>query len=385
MPDDPLKEQLMSYARDAAEVASQPGTEAIHRRARRHYRRLAALTVTGVLLVGGVAVGVGLQRAGSTPTVNQPQPPVTAAPPRVAPPESFVAWVHGGEGADSGELAVVSTATGEVIRSLVPQSNPSYALSPDRRWVYFRSSFQPRELHRVPLAGGRPERVTTTGGEPGMLAVSPDGSKLAWETQSGNRPALRVRDLARGTERVLPVPGPLTGPEAITRGHWAWSPDSRQLAVTVLHGIDRGYLELKTVDVATGRWRHRFNFDARHGGGSEGCATAMAWPTGSRHIVCVQTVVAGDPAAPRQTYRLVHVDPATGATIPGAVLASGRDLTLYPTDFDPSGRYLLFGLQDTHSVSTWWSRGGRPVRVKRIEIGNEAPAGVAGAYVAGQW
>jgi hypothetical protein len=381
MRDDLLKEQLMSYARDAAEVSSQPGAEEIHRRARRHYRRLAALTVTGVLLAAGVGIGVGLDRAGSAPTVDQPRPQVTAAPPRVAPPESFVAWVHGGAGADSGELAVVSTATGEMIRSLVPQSNPYYALSQDRRWVYFRSSFEPGELHRVPLAGGRAERVTTTGGESGMLAVSPDGSKLAWEAQSGNRPALRVRDLARGTERDLPVPGPLTGPEAITRGSWAWSPDSRQVAVTVLHGIDRGYLELKTVDVATGRWRHRFNFDARHGGGHECCLT-VEWPSGSRRITVVQTIYHADEQT--RTYRLVYVDPATGAATPGAVLAVGD---VYPShfDFDPSGRYLLFGLQDTHTVSTWWSRGGNPVRVKQIEIGSEAPAGVAGAYAGGQW
>jgi hypothetical protein len=381
MPDDLLKEQLMSYARDAAEVSSQPSTEEVHRRARRHYRRLAALTVTGVLLAAGVAIGVGLDRAGSIPTVDQPRPQVTTAPARVAPPESFVAWVHGGAGADSGELAVVSTATGEMLRSLVPQSNPDYALSQDRRWVYFRSSFEPQELHRVPLAGGRAERVTTTAGESGMLAVSPDGSKLAWETQSGNRPALRVRDLARGTERVLRIPGPLTGPEAITRGNWAWSPDSRQVAVMVVHGINRGYTELTTVDVATGRWRHRFNFDAKHGGGHECCLT-LEWPSGSRRITVVQTIYHADEQT--RTYRLVYVDPATGAATPGAVLAVG-DVHPSHFDFDPSGRYLLFGLQDTHTVSTWWSQGGRPVRVTLIEIGNEAPAGVAGAYVSGQW
>jgi WD40 repeat protein len=269
-----------------------------------------------------------------------------------------------------------------VIRSLVPQSNPYYALSPDRRWVYFQSSFEPRELHRVPLAGGRAERVTATGGESGMLAVSPDGSKLAWEVSAGDRPALRVRDLARGTERVLRVPGPLSGPEVISRGRWTWSPDSRRLAVQVLHGIDTGYSELKTVDVATGRWRHRFNFDARHGGGPECCA-AMDWPAGSRRLALVKTVY-GDGGTVR-AYRLVYVDPATGATAPGPLLAGG-DQTFGPhLDFDPSGRYLLFGLQDAHTVSTWWSRGGRPVRVKRIELGDHSPAEVAGAYVGGQW
>ena len=49
MRDDLVKEQLQGYARDGAEVAFQPGPGEIHRRARRHYRRLAALTVAGVL------------------------------------------------------------------------------------------------------------------------------------------------------------------------------------------------------------------------------------------------------------------------------------------------------------------------------------------------
>ena len=378
MRDDLLKEQLMSYARDGAEEAFQPGAAEIYRRARRHYQRVAALAVTGVLLAGGVGLGLGLHRAGSIPTVNQPRPPVTGAPHKAAPPTSFVTVVHGGAGADSGDLAVVSTATGEIIRSLAPATSPYFTVSKDRSWVYFQSSSPSQGIYRVPLAGGTVEKVTDTA-ESSMLAVSADGSKLAWEVATGNRPALGVRDLARGTERVLPIPGPLSGPETITRGNWAWSPDSRQVAVLVVHGISRGYTELLTVDVATGRWRHRFNFDAKHGGGSD-CCVAMAWPAGSKRIVIVPVVVNGT----RNTYRLVYVDPKTGSAAPGIVLAAG-EMTLYPLDVDPSGRYVLFGLQDTHTVSTWWSGGGKPVTVKRIEIGSEAPADVAGAYVGGAW
>ena len=96
----------------------------------------------------------------------------------------------------------------------------------------------------------------------------------------------------------------------------------------------------------------------------------------------VQTIYHADQRT--RTYRLVYVDPASGAATPGAVLAVG-DVDPYRFDFDPSGRYLLFGNQDAHTVSTWWSRGGKPVRVARIEIGNEAPAGVAGAYTGGEW
>lgn len=392
MRDDLLKEQLMRYATDGAEQAFQPGAADIRRRGRRHYQRLAALTVTGALVVaGGIGLGLGLRRAGSVPVVNPPPPAVTVppAPHKAAPPESFVTVVHGGAGADSGDLAVVSSATGEMIRSLAPATYTPYSVSHDRRWVYYTSSLPSQGIYRVPYVGGAPEKVTTVA-ETGGLAISPDGAKLAWEVQSGrsrNRPALRVRDLARGTERVLEVPGPLSGPETITRGHWAWSPDSRQIAMLVTHGISSGYVELMTVDVATGTWRHRFNFDARHGGGGQECCVAMAWPAGGRGIAIVQTMVhpGGNVDDPSRTYRLTYVDPAIGATAPGIVLAAGR--SLYPSglDFDASGRYLLFALQDTHSVSTWWSGGGKPVRIKRIEIGDRVPAEVAGAYLGGDW
>jgi len=383
MHDDLLREQLMSYARDGAEHAFQPGPSGIHRRARRHYQRLAALAVTGVLAAGGIGLGLGLGRAGSVPIVNHPNPPVTVAPRPAGPPESFVTAISGSPGADSRDLAVVSTATGELLRSLAPMSSASsfFTVTGDRRWVYFPATTPSPGIYRVPYAGGTATRVTGIA-EPAELAVSPDGAQLAWEVTSGNRPAVRVRDLARGREHLLPVPGPLLGPRAISRGLWAWSPDSRQLAVLVLHGISTGHVELMTVDAATGTWRHRFNFDARHGGGPE-CCEAIAWPAGSRRLAVVRSVYGAGGVV--RAHRLVYVHPATGATTNGPVLA-GRDQTFYPRlDIDASGRYLLFGVQDTHSVTTWWSGGGRPVRVKRIELGDQAPAFVGGAYVGGDW
>jgi hypothetical protein len=47
------------------------------RRTRRHYRRVAALTVTGVLLAAGLVVGLGLRGGGGVATVEQPVPSVT--------------------------------------------------------------------------------------------------------------------------------------------------------------------------------------------------------------------------------------------------------------------------------------------------------------------
>ena len=253
----------MSYAYDVAIGA--------HRR----HRRLAALTVAGVLAVG-VGLGLGLRRAGTAPPAARPSPPAAVVPRPAAPLDSFVTTVSGGAGADSGDLAVVSTATGEPLRSLAPLANtsPLYTVTRDRRWVYFPATTPSPGIYRVPYGGGPATKVTGIA-EAAWLAVSPDGSKLAWETTSGNRPALRVRDLAAGRERVLAVPGPLSGPLVVSRGQWTWNPDSRQLAVLVTHGISTGYVELKTVDAATGAWRHRFNFDARHGGGPDCCE---GWP-----------------------------------------------------------------------------------------------------------
>jgi hypothetical protein len=85
-------------------------------------------------------------------------------------------------------------------------------------------------------------------------------------------------------------------------------------------------------------------------------------------------------------HQLLYADPATGTVTAGPVLLRGDNSSFGPGfDFDPSGRYVLYGTQDDHSVSTWWWSGGKPVLVKRIEIGGQVPADVAGAYVGGAW
>jgi hypothetical protein len=75
----------------------------------------------------------------------------------------------------------------------------------------------------------------------------------------------------------------------------------------------------------------------------------------------------------------------TGAATPGITLPSGPTLDLWPLDFDPTGRFMLFGMQTTDSVSTWWSGDGKPVKVNETRIGDHVPAEVAGAFLGGQW
>jgi hypothetical protein len=391
MRDDLIKEQLMGYANDAAREALQPGTAEIYRRARRRRRRVAALSVTGVLLVAGAAVGYGLRGTSPIPSINRPRPPVTSQVPnplpRLAPPRSFVTVIEGGAGADSSDLAVVSAATGEPIRSLAPATTHAYSVSQDRAWVYFLSNSPSWGIYRVPYDGGTVEKVTETS-ESSALALSPDGSKVVWEVVSGNRSGLWVRDLIKGTERLLLIPGPVSGADAVNRGSWVWNPDSRHVAMVVTRGLTGVRAGLEMVDVVTGRWRHMLDFDGRDGrdGGLRGCCGAMAWPAGSERIAFVQGTPR-DPANPGSPLenRLVYVDPTTGAATPGIALPSGPNLDLYRLDFDPSGTFMLIGGQDAHSVTTWWSGGGKPVKVRQVRLGDHVPVEVAGASVGGQW
>jgi len=268
----------------------------------------------------------------------------------------------------------------------------AYSVSHDRRWVYFKSASPTPGICRVPYAGGSIQKVIDTGPRSiPSLAVSPDGSKLAWSVpfiMSPKHPGLKVRDLATRAEWFLPLPGLTSSSRPVDLREWTWSPDSRSLAVAVKHYTSNGEslhdTELQTVNVVTGQWQRRFTFDARHGSRPD-CCVWMAWPTGSKRIAVVQFTSSGSRAKQTRTFRLVYVDPATGATTSGVVLASGPALFLTSFDFDASGRYVLFGLEDSPSVSTWWSDGGKPVMVNRIATGGQAPWQVEGVYEGESW
>ena len=342
MRDDLLKEQLMSYARDGAENAFQPGPAEIRRRARRHYRRVAALSVSGVLLAAGVGIGLGLYGRGATPTVNQPQPPVTSPAPQVVPPSTApttkphptttTGAVHTGppssfvtlvgppnpSASQAPRIGVVSTSTGKVIRYL---SGPPAAgavvsrpvVSADRRWVYYTVSAGsgPPQTYRVPFAGGPTTKVAETAG--GDLVVSPDGSKLLFDARlaPGGRYGFTIWDLARGAERFIPFPFPQGG-EVFG---YAWSPDSRQVALIRGAVLDNEKFptQLFLLDVATGRWQQAVTFDANHGPAPEFGHLNVAWPAARRLAFVAR--IAGSGKLPGK-HQLVYVDPRTGKLTP---------------------------------------------------------------------
>jgi hypothetical protein len=411
MREDLLKEQLMSYARSAAEAASQPGAAAIHRRARRHYRRVAALTVAGVLAAAGLGVGIGLGRDHPTPTVDQPSPPVTSPAPDVKPPATtpppgttpHPATTTGtvAAGPPSGfvtlvgpinqpeRVAVVSTSTGRVVRYLTgpPPAGTAAgrpALSPDRAFVYYSlSGSGPRTgTYRVPFAGGPATRVTRTVGW--GLAVSPDGSKLLLDArgQPGWRYGLVVLDLAGGRERFLAFPFPQRGDIF----GYAWSPDGRQVAVVrgpVTDGDPPA--QLFVLDVAGGHWRMVTRFGAP-GPVPEFAERNLAWPA-PRKVVFVARFAASDSVPGR--YRLVEADPRTGGLTPRPTVlvtdpSAGRRVTPRYIDLDPGGRYLLYGIDGLSLTTRWVDLTGKrpPVMVGRFDALSTSERH---AYEAGDW
>jgi hypothetical protein len=416
MRDDLLKEQLMSYARTAADAASQPGAAVIRRRARRHAQRVAALTAAGVLVAVVLGVGIGLRRDHTTPTGDQPRPPVTSLAPvkppattpvptptstphpptttgpvAAGPPSSFVTLVGppNPSATRPPRVAVVSTSTGQVVRYLTgpPPAGTDLgrpALSPDRAWVYYSlpGTGGKAGTYRVPFGGGPATKVTGTAGW--SLAVSPDGSKLLLDARTGPRPryGLVVRDLAGGKERFMAFPFPQAGDVF----GYAWSPDSRQVALVrgPVTDNERFPTQLFVLKVASGRWRTAVTFDARGPAPIYG-ELGLAWPA-PRRVAFVARVADSDTAPGR--YRLIGVDPQTGEQTPLAVLASDPSATRRVRtrflDFDARGRYLLYGVEGLHLTTRWLDTSGKraPVEVGRFDALSDKETH---AYEAGAW
>jgi hypothetical protein len=367
--------------------------------------------VAGVLAAAGLGVGIGLGRDQGTPTVDQPSPPVTSPAPGVkppattpapgttphptttgpaaaGPPSSFVT-LAGPVNQPEERVAVVSTSTGKVVRYLADQPPAATAagrpaLSPDRAFVYYSvsGSGPGTGTYRVPFAGGPATRVTRTVGL--GLAVSPDGSKLLLDArgQPGSRYGLAVLDLAGGRERFLAFPFPQRGDVF----GYAWSPDSRQVAL-IRGRVSDGDppARLFVLDVAGGHWRTVTSFGAP-GPVPEFAERNLAWPS-PRKVVFVARFAEGDSG--RGRYRLVEVDPRTGRLTPRpSVLvtdpSSGRRVTPRYIDLDPSGRYLLYGIDGLSLTTGWVDLTGKrpPVMIGRFDTLSSSERQ---AYEAGDW
>lgn len=385
MRDDLLKEQLMSYARSGAEEAFQPAAAAIHRRARRHYQRVAALTVAGVVLAVGLGVGIGLRRDGGTPTVDQPVPTLTSPGPAVPStrppatsngrlPETFVGGIDN-------RVAVLSTATGKIVRTLWtgPAGGTVHGvgLSPDRSTVYFSAGpVDPCErpgIYRAPSAGGPVQRIVTGESASGRIATSADGSRLAYlayPCPSAGEIDVVLRDATGGLVRRWSR----SPADQMLAAGISLSPDGRRVAVPVLDQLDPVGVRLldatKGTTVADGRL-------IRAPDRGCGLVSAVFEPRTGRLAGFERCLPADLQSDTPPRFRLVHLDPDSGRLL-GRSFAfddtTGADLTVNTMDFDQGGRHLLYwvGSHDPAdsqaprpATGTWRSSdGGRPVRIQ---------------------
>jgi hypothetical protein len=380
MRDDLLKEQLMHYARSAAEQAVQPDAAAIHRRARRHYRRLAALTVTAVLLVVGVGVGLGLNRGHGIPTVDQPRPTPTLPNPGPVPstapatgrlPATYAAGL-------GGRVAVVSTSTGKVVRALFgsqPPGSPGYAvgITPDRSTVYFSlegpEGCRQRGIFWVPLGGGRPVRVVADDNAGGLIKFSADGSRMAYTSvpcpDGGEGGDVVVREADGTLVRRWPPPAADTG---LTAGQVSLSPDGRLVSVPTR--LVPNAIGVQVLDVAKSSGSVATGGRLLRAPDSQCTLEAADFQPRTGRLAAFQGCRPDGPQSGSPSrYRLVYLDQANGNLLSRSFAFdnTGGDLHVSTMDFDQSGRHLLYLVTSgtpVDGIGTWRSSSGdRPVRI----------------------
>ncbi|HEY0388842.1 MAG TPA: prolyl oligopeptidase family serine peptidase [Gaiellales bacterium] len=113
-----------------------------------------------------------------------------------------------------------------------------FDLSPDGETIVYarRDTEQARyvsNLWRVPVRGGRPERLTSASAVDAGPRVSPDGASLLFvSTRADDTPRCFVLPLSGGEPRILPAPeGPVGGAQ--------WSPDGRSVLFQAGAGVQR--------------------------------------------------------------------------------------------------------------------------------------------------
>ena len=399
MREDPLKEQLMSYARDGAEEAFQPAAEEIHRRARRRYRRMAALTVTGALLAAGVGIGFGLYGHGITPTVNQPPPPATSPGPAVTsttattrPPVTSTTRVAAGVSgkvpgtfvaAIGDRVAVISTATGRIVRTIwgpgpAGTQVDAVGLSPDRRTVYFRAGGtdpcgQPG-IFRVAADGGSATRIVADEWAEGLITMSADGSRLAYlayPCPSAGDADVVLRDAGGALLHRWSTTS--SGVEAMLGGI-SLSADGRQLAGPVFDKVSGFPLGVRVLDATKGA---SITDGRLLRAPDPGCALVNAsFHPRTGQLAAFERCLPKDlQSSTPPRFRLLYLDAASGRLLSRSLWFddhSGADLQVLTMDFDRTGRYLLFAVgshdpmdsqEPRPETGTWWYRGGRRARV----------------------
>lgn len=203
-------------------------------RRRMHERRLrlGLVAIVVLILVGGATSGIvlGLQSSSSPPTSGLQLAPVQGSP---GMPSTFVAGKS--TFSDGEAIAVVNSHTGDVVRTLVTQGVSYFAgLVSNADDVFYvaasavasraqlessRNAYRPN-IYEISRSGGAP-RLLVRDVAASTLAISPDGTSLAWVTENNpsagsTRATVSVMELASRAVRAwsFALPG---GPLGSTR------------------------------------------------------------------------------------------------------------------------------------------------------------------------
>jgi len=205
-------------------------------------------------------------------------------------------------------------------------------ISGDRRWLVYDSNLSGNsDVYRVPLAGGEPERVTTSPVDEFRGTISPNGREMTYHTfQTGTRNVF-----------LLPLDG---GPvQQLTRSGLSmanWSPDGNALA---MFSLTRSAVFVMRRD-SGGQWGSP-RLIAQPGWRPE-------WSPDGRQVVFVSATSGRIGIAPVDSgpQRDVYVP---GPDDPNAELAM----------FSDDGRVIYFKSHDVNFRASFWSIpvvGGRP-------------------------
>ena len=240
----------------------------------------------------------------------------------------------------------VSAAAAEPITS-GHQSIEGMAVSPDGRRLAFDSDRGGRQaIYLMPRTGGEPELLSAGSGDDFMPSWSPDGRELAYYGFRGGRRRLFV----------IPAIGGKPSPVAADPGNQRfpdWSPDGRRL---VFHSDRTGRFELYIVERAVGRWSSPRQLTT--GGGQD-----ARWSPDGRAIAYVRNgglwLIAPDGGAPR-------------------LLVGSRDPAVRPVpllgQWAPDGRTLYYKALDSAGRAGLWSvpvEGGESRQLVRFDEGGQ--------------
>jgi len=310
----------------------------------------------------------GTRPAGEITVVPSPSAvsaTVDARSPHSAQPAPEPRVFLGGIGGGSERTAVISVATGTVLRYLSPPpGSPALGvLSPDRRIWFEPAGEGPcgSSWRAITVSSG--VITPALAGESGIetFALSPDGRQLALvKGRPPSGPAcehrLVVRDLAAGTERGWPFD------PAIRLDQLTWSPDSEWLAYDLSSDTARLRHELRVVRVAAMR---AVDDGLALEPPDPGCKVSLPrFRAGSGGLVVAEHCDADGGSS--QGRALLEYDPARGRLVRTLARVPG-DAMITDLSVDASGQHVLVLLFPTSSseATAYALRKGRLQRVFR--------------------